>query len=156
MPLHSVVCDYLAETTGCPTQLARLPIPETTDSDDTVGVLSVVSKAATFFHDQLVKGPFRADTWETFEVDTKVPPEILSSLGRAVNAGAIVLVPSGDKLVLASERDLIGERFRVSYLLAPIYGLTLRLGKPVALTAILSEKRRSLRTCVDNPQLKFD
>src|SRR5262249_53742990 len=68
--------------------LETIPIPEAADSHEAIGVLPIVAKAANFFHDELVKGPFRADTWESFEVDAKVSPNILPSLGRAVNAGA--------------------------------------------------------------------
>jgi hypothetical protein len=147
--------EILAASERFQAMLETIPIPEGTAPDDTLGVLSVVSRAANFFHDQLVKGPFKADAWETFEVDAKVPGEILAGLGRAANAGAIVLIPDGDRLILATERDLIGKRFRVSYLLAPIYGLALRLGKSVSLTAILSDKKRSSRLPPGDSQLKI-
>ena len=50
----------------------------------------------------------------------------MDSLGRALNAGAIVFVPEKPGRRFSSLR---GKRFRLSYLLAPHYQLPLILGK---------------------------
>jgi hypothetical protein len=68
-------------------------------------------------------------------VDSKTSEPILEVLTQALNAGALVYVPDDDgQLILTSLR---GKRFRLSYLLAPLYGFPVRLGKDVALSALL-------------------
>ena len=52
-----------------------------------------------------------------------------------MNAGAIIYVPDDEgKVILTSLR---GKKFRLSYLLAPIYGFPIRLGREIALSRIL-------------------
>jgi len=59
----------------------------------------------------------------------------LEALGRALNSGAIILAPDpGGEALLSSLR---GKRFRLSYMLAPGYGLPLNLGRPMALSHVL-------------------
>jgi len=76
----------------------------------------------------------------------------LDALRQALNAGAVVYVPDDDgQLILTSLR---GKRFRLSYLLAPLYGFPIRLGKEVALSRIL----RSVIEASERPasgQLEF-
>jgi hypothetical protein len=68
-------------------------------------------------------------------VDARTPDSVLGALTQALNAGAVVYVPDDDgQLILTSLR---GKRFRLSYLLAPIYGFPIRLGKDVALSRIV-------------------
>ena len=109
------------------------PVPNVETGD--LGVLGFVRDAAEYFHDVIVRGDFRPEPPATFVVDQAVPDDVLSSLGLALNAGAIVYVATN------SIRDLRSKRFRVSYLLAPIYGLALRLGKEVALSTILGKRK---------------
>jgi hypothetical protein len=69
-------------------------------------------------------------------VDANASEGVLAALGQALNSGAIVYVPDDEsQLILTSLR---GKRFRLSYLLAPVYGFPIRLGKAVALSAILN------------------
>lgn len=116
--------------------LRTIPVPNVETGD--LGVLGFVRDAAEYFHDVIVRGDFRPEPPATFVVDQAVPDDVLSSLGLALNAGAIVYVPDSGRLIL---RDLRSKRFRVSYLLAPIYGLALRLGKEVALSTILGKRK---------------
>jgi len=118
--------------------LATIPAPELPKDGNALGVLGVVRVAAEYFHDKIVRGPFKSDPPGTFFVDPKVPNQILASLGRALNAGAIVYVPDGGPMILPSLASLRGKRFRISYLLAPLYGLPLRLGKAIALSTAIS------------------
>ena len=63
----------------------------------------------------------------------------MHSLAEALNAGAIIYVPDErEELLLESLR---GKRFRLSYLLAPYYGLPLQLGRTVSLSVILDRFR---------------
>jgi energy-coupling factor transporter ATP-binding protein EcfA2 len=123
--------------------LSTIPVPKPGTGKRPIGVLACVEQIATFLHEKVVRGPFQSDPPGTFIVDGAVPDAILGSLGRAINAGAIVYVPDAGPLVIQSLPEIRGKRFRVSYLLAPIYGLPLRLGKAIALSSIL--------TSVDKP-----
>ena len=70
-----------------------------------------------------------------FIVDSNAPKGILAALGQALNAGAIVYVPDDEgQLILSSLR---GKRFRLTYLLAPLYEFPIRLGGSVSLSTIM-------------------
>jgi hypothetical protein len=99
------------------------------------GVLSIIDQIGNYFYDAVVIQTFNSDPPGTFVVDSRVDDRLLESLGKALNAGAIVYVPDDDShLVMSSLR---GKRFRLSYLLAPNYGIPIRLGPPVSLKTIL-------------------
>ena len=125
--------------------LATIPMPASSGSMPRLGVLGTVEAAAEYFHEKIVRGPFKSDPPGTFFVDAQVSETILASLGRALNAGAIVYVPDGGPMILSSLSALRGKRFRISYLLAPLYGLPLRLGKAAALNTILSSHFHNLQ-----------
>jgi len=99
------------------------------------GLLSLLNTAGDFFHDQVVTADFKAEPPATFIVDSGTQGGILAMLEQALNAGAIVYVEDGSQVLLTSLR---GKRFRISYLLAPYYGLPIRLGKGIALSSVLS------------------
>lgn len=100
-----------------------------------MSVTQLVRVVGKHFHAEAVLGPFRPEPPGSFTVDSKAPTHVLDALEQALNAGAVVYVPDDDgQLILTS---LKGKRFRLSYLLAPLYGFPIRLGKDVALSVIL-------------------
>ncbi len=100
-----------------------------------VSVIQLIRQVGRYFHAQTVRGPFRPEPPGSFTVDAETPESVLDALRQALNAGAVVYVPDDDgQLILTSLR---GKRFRVCYLLAPLYGFPIRLGKEVALSRIL-------------------
>ena len=123
--------------------LRTIPI-DVTANTPMVGVLQLVRRIGRFFHTQTVKEDFRPEPPGSFTVDAHTPDYLLAILGQALNAGAIVYVPDDEgQLILTSLR---GKRFRLSYLLGPLYGFPIRLGKDVALSTILrwNEESRSI------------
>ena len=111
------------------------------------GLLSLLDSVGEFLHTNLVQGPFNPDPPLSFVVDSRTSNETLEALGRALNAGAIILAPDpGGEALLSSLR---GKRFRLSYMLAPGYGLPLNLGRPMALSHILE------RVPLQQPQLSL-
>ncbi|MGJ5129644.1 ORC-CDC6 family AAA ATPase [Bradyrhizobium oligotrophicum] len=111
------------------------------------GLLSLLDTIGEFLHSNLVQGPFNPDPPLSFIVDSKTNGETLEALGRALNAGAIILAPEpGGEVLLSSLR---GKRFRLSYMLAPGYGLPLNLGRPMALSHIAD------RAIQQQPQLSL-
>jgi hypothetical protein len=118
--------------------LRTIPIPQGTGIRAPQGVLSAVKIVARFFHMQVVKESFRPEPSGTFIVDAKpsmISDELLDNLGKAVNAGAFVYVPDDESNLLLT--SLRGKRFRISYLVAPLYKFPIRLGKSVALSTVL-------------------
>jgi hypothetical protein len=83
------------------------------------GLLSLLNAAGDFFHAEVVKGEFKPEPYATFVPDSHSSNLILDTLQLALNSGAIVYVPDDtSQLILTSLR---GKRFRISYLLAPLY-----------------------------------
>jgi energy-coupling factor transporter ATP-binding protein EcfA2 len=120
------------------------------------GLLSLVSAIGNYFRDQVVKAPFSSEPYLSFIVDSNVDEELLDSLAQALNLGALVYVPEGDGEVLLT--SLRGKRFRISYWLAPLYGLPLILGKQISLSRILSDgsQRDSTFNVSQSLDLPFD
>jgi hypothetical protein len=99
-------------------------------------VHQLVKVVAEFFAAQVTSRMFRAEPPLSFTVDARTPDDLLDALQVAVNIGAFVYMPEGEgDFVLKSLR---GKRFRVSYWLAPIYGLPLVSGHSVSLSLILA------------------
>jgi hypothetical protein len=105
------------------------------------GLLDFVDQIGRAFENRLIRQPFRTDYVGTFVLDENVNRTIVSAVGKALNAGAIIHVPypeSGPDILL---RGLIGQRFRLSYSLAPRYRLLLTLGDRLSLSKLLFEER---------------
>lgn len=118
------------------------------------GLLDFVDQIGRSFEDRLIRQPFRTDYVGTFVLDENVSNAIVGAVGKALNAGAIIHVPfpdSGPDILL---RGLIGQRFRLSYSLAPRYRLLLTLGDRVSLSKLLWEVRRVSVT--ENQSSLFD
>ncbi|GGN63362.1 hypothetical protein GCM10011349_47840 [Novosphingobium indicum] len=102
------------------------------------GLLDFVDKIGEAFENRLIKGPFKADYVGTFRLDLDAPKDVVNAVGKALNAGALIHVPmtggSSDSLL----RGLQGQRFRVSYALAPRHSLLLTLGDFVWLSNLTS------------------
>ena len=114
--------------------LKTIPVQETTPEG--MGVLQLVRKIAKYFYYHAVVRPFRPEPPGSFIVDSTTSNSLLTILGQALNAGAIVYVPDEEaQLILTSLR---GKRFRPSYLLAPLYRFPIRLGASVSLSTIMN------------------
>ncbi len=109
-----------------------------TESETTESVFRIVRSVARYFNRQVVREDFRPEPPGTFRVDDKCSEEIVGILGQALNAGAIVYVPDEDGQL--SFTSLRHKRFRVSYLIAPLYGIPIRLGPVVNLSSILGKR----------------
>jgi hypothetical protein len=129
--------------------LRTIPAPPVGKSSR--GLLSLVREVGEFFHEGVVVGDFNPDPPGTFIVDSNIADDVVNSLERALNAGAIVYVPDDASQILL--QSLRGKRFRLSYLLAPLYGFPLRLGRPVALGGLLAN--RMPKVIKQNQQLRL-
>jgi len=114
--------------------IRTIPIPPTVRAP---GLLKVIKMIGERFHDGVVSDAFSDDPPLTFTVDSFTSADIATLLSQALNAGAIIYIPDkpADELILHSLR---GKRFRISYLLAPLLKLPLRLGRSVALSKLIT------------------
>jgi hypothetical protein len=103
--------------------------------------VNLLRRIARYFHHDAAKGAFRAAPVGSFTVDSQTPDAILATLTQALNAGAIIYVPDDQGSVILT--SLRGKKFRLSYLLAPLYGFPIRLGRDIALSRILELGRIS-------------
>ena len=111
------------------------------NSSSSRSLLSLLDVIGNTFHNNVVSGAFNPDPPLSFTVDSTTSSELLLALGRALNAGAIILAPDqGGDTLLSSIR---GKRFRLSYMLAPGYGIPLTLGRRMALSQILEASGRA-------------
>jgi ribose 1,5-bisphosphokinase PhnN len=120
--------------------------------DRAKGLLDFVDQIGRAFEDRLLKRPFTTDYVGTFVVDENVTAPVINAVGKALNAGALVHVPyeeTGPDILL---RSFVGQRFRLSYALAPRYRLLLTLGDRISLSKLLLEMRG---VDVSDPQASF-
>jgi len=102
------------------------------------GLLGFIDRLGRSFSDKVLKAAFSADYLGSFVVDDTMPPAIIRAIGRGLNAGALVHVPWPDGGQDSLLRGLRGQRFRLSYALAPRYRLLLTLGGHITLSKLLS------------------
>lgn len=115
------------------------------------GLLSLLRTVGNRFHRSVVHDDFSDEPPLTFIIDSFMTGDALDMLATGLNAGAIVYVPdSPSELMLTTRESLRGKRFRMSYLLAPVYRLPIRLGRGVALSSILRDD------LADVPQLSME
>lgn len=102
------------------------------------GVLEILDQLGELLHLRQIVESFDPDPLGSFKVDSQVRPEIVQLLGQAMNQGAIVRMD--DQAASISANSLAGERFRLSYLLAPHYRILLRAGRAISISAALEQK----------------
>jgi hypothetical protein len=94
------------------------------------------------FADRVIEQAFNDNVALAFSVDRGVSEATLKLLRIGINMGVFVHIPRRG----VDERvplDLYGERFRLSYVLAPYFGLPIRLGPAVRLTALIRPRPSS-------------
>lgn len=106
-------------------------------------VYQVLSKIGSYFHDRLVTSSFVEDPPMSFIVDEHVSNDVEHALRIAVNHGAIVCFEAAAEV--GGFRTLRGKRFRLTYLLAPVFKLPMRKSKSVSLSAILAPSEQAKR-----------
>lgn len=101
-------------------------------------IYEVLSKIGDYFHNRLVRTAFVEDPPMSFIVDERVSDDVEHALRIAVNHGAIVCYQIAADV--GGFRTLRGLRFRLTYLLAPVFKLPMRKSKSVSLSTILEAK----------------
>jgi len=113
--------------------------------DRKVSLIEFVNTLGHYFARRTVQEAFPLDPVGSVLVDSGTPREYLELLELGASQGAFVHVETEWKAANLTPR---GVRLRLSFLLAPYFGLPLRLYDPVSLSAAL---RPSLRKYVLRP-----
>lgn len=121
--------------------LKLIPVAENGSDGEPRSVLNILDKVGRYFHNSVVLAPFKPQPYGSFIVDSTTSESVLRALGLALNAGAIVFVPDVRGEVMVG--SLKGKRFRLCYLLSPVFEIPIRLGDSVALSRILDQSFRS-------------
>ncbi len=125
-------------------RLRAIPVarPVTPGRHQILSIDVLLDKIGDYFERVAIIGAFVPEPPLVFRVSPETPRTLRELLDRAANAGAIIYLPDGP----GASKDLLmtvsGKRFRISYLLAPIYHLPLRTGPAVSLTKILASAAR--------------
>jgi energy-coupling factor transporter ATP-binding protein EcfA2 len=86
-------------------------------------LFDLVEKVGKYLHSELVTQDFNADPVGSFFVDRDIGQNVLDELSVGLLIGAFIHVKSSDADISAS---VVGSRVRLSYMLAPHYGLLFR------------------------------
>ncbi|RRN75993.1 hypothetical protein [Agrobacterium deltaense] len=111
------------------------------------GLLPFLDAIGSAFHRGLMSTKFSDQPPLSFRVDHGVNADDLSAIGKALNIGALVYVPDQDSEDILS--NVVGNRFRLNYLLAAHYKLPLSLDREISLTTLLSPQTGSRQANLD-------
>lgn len=116
-------------------------IPEATQlvGEERLDIPSVLKAIANYFKHTILGNDFQLDPCGSFVVDSNSDGRLTELLRLAVYHGAVVHI---DPLPDALETNVVGKRFRLSYMLAPIYRLPLTQYKEISLGRILRASGR--------------
>jgi energy-coupling factor transporter ATP-binding protein EcfA2 len=120
--------------------LATIPLTPTNHpllKDGLIGLLDTIGEA---FFKKVVIDEFQAEPPSTFVVDSDIDSAIEHALQAALNVGAVVYIPDNSSKFLVS--SMRGRRFRLSYMLSPVYRLPLRSSRSISLSKLLYETRQ--------------
>jgi hypothetical protein len=121
--------------------LTALPLSPMAAGKREFGVLPVIDAIGTKLSDELIEREFNADPPGKFRVDADVSKEIIEDLQFALNAGGIIYMPGTDDPDILSKLE--GKTFRLAYMLAPGYPITLTTGRTLDLSTVLKEQAPS-------------
>ncbi|WP_143546874.1 ORC-CDC6 family AAA ATPase [Rhodococcus sp. 06-235-1A] len=128
-----------------------------------VSLLDLLDAVGTNFSKRLVEEDFNADAPLGFIVDKATHPKIVELVELGVDTGSLIYVARDTAGKLSG--SVLGSRFRLAHMLAPRYGLPMRLGRDVSLSGLLpgrwtissrgSGSRRPAEGNSASPQLRF-
>lgn len=99
-------------------------------------VIDAIETIGDFFAAQFLAASFNPEPIGSFTVDVGTDESVMRLVGKAVNQGALVLIPERGKEI--EQGAITDARFRLCHLLAPMFRLPLLTGRPVTLSTILT------------------
>lgn len=109
------------------------------------GILSLLNPIGMRLQAKSIREDFSPEPPGKFGVDDSIDDEVVTILGYALNAGAIVHVPDhkGEERILSTKNFRAG-KFRLSYLLAAHFAIPPRLGRSVTLRNLMGDESAPL------------
>ncbi|MFT4394615.1 hypothetical protein ACLTEW_06735 [Gordonia lacunae] len=101
----------------------------------------LIQRIGDEFARHVISDPFSDNMALSFTVDKRVTRSTITLLQVGINVGAFVHVPKKSDTLIPI--DLVGEQFRLSYVLAPYFGLPVRLGRAINLSTLLVRGSRT-------------
>jgi len=125
-----------------------------------VSLVEFLRTAALFFRSQLLGNDINIDPVGTFSVPeglAKLNPSLCEMIRKAAWLGAVVSI-DGDAKANPLDGKVERRSFRISYTLAPIFGLLLRASKSRGIQHCIKERYPIIRqqVSVDNEQVNFE
>lgn len=119
------------------TVLKNRPIKVEQYGPPLTSLAALVDRIGTYFHRRLVAGPFESDPPLSFLVDLdQVSDGLRDAIGRGENGGAFIEVAqTKDRRAYTRQGNI--KRYRLTYLLSPVYGLPLTFSGEISLDTIL-------------------
>ncbi len=105
-------------------------------------VYGVLEKIGSYFNARVIDHDFLEEFSFSFDVDDKVNSDTENALRIAFNLGAIICMSESNEL--GGYSTLKGRRFRLTYMLAPVFDLPLRSTKSISLSSILSRSNAAI------------
>ncbi|MGA7745345.1 MAG: hypothetical protein WBP56_04455 [Polyangia bacterium] len=102
-------------------------------------LFTILQTVAAYFRRRLLGTEFPLDPIGSFKVDSSADDQLLEVLRVGVYHGALVHV---DPLPDSLETNIRGKRFRLSFMLSPVYRLPLTVYDPISLDSILKASER--------------
>lgn len=96
-----------------------------------------VNQVATYFASRFLDGDFPLDPVGSFRVDSNVDDHIEVVIEDALEKGALIYVGSSPQDVVSR---IPGSKFRITYILSPVYKMPMRNYSDVSLDTCLSKK----------------
>lgn len=118
--------------------LKTLPLSNNMGLSTKQPVFTLLERIGHYFNSRVIGDDFGSSPPSTFTVDKNITEDIESALMIAWNYGAIVSVSTEN--TFGTYDSLKGMRFRLSFLLAPQFELTLTTGPTINLSTILAGK----------------
>lgn len=100
---------------------------------------TLLKEIGNYFHSKMLREYFKMDVYSTFTVDPEVPEKIVELIELGVHLGALIYL---DPKMVVSSDGLRNKKFRLSYLLHPIFNIPIREFKNVKLSLILRSGKK--------------
>lgn len=98
-------------------------------------LLDCLRDIGTAIQENFLGTDFPLDPFGSFKVDKEINQTILTTLQKAIQLGALIYVGKADEDI--PSKEIVGERFRLTFMLAPVFKLPLRNYREISLSTIL-------------------
>lgn len=120
--------------------ISNIPITPIKTNSKTYTLEDIIKLVGNNFSNEILGPTFKMDPKGSFKVDEStflIPDPFIEILGKAVYQGALILLDSNQSVF---DFEVRGKKFRLAYMLAPLFKLPLRTYNPINLSTFFNEK----------------